>query len=266
MTNSLIHIDKDPIAFLRAEFVKRQKNNPRYSLRSYAKTLGVNAGRLSEYLALKRPLSYRTACKISDGLVLSSDARIKFVEAVLRRVPTKTKAAKQADPSYDFLALDQFEVIAHWQYFAVLNLINTAGFRNDESWIAKRLNVHPIVVRDVLLRLRRLNMVAEDKKHRLIRTNNNWYVGSKDISTALREFHAVSLKKDIESLELVDIKDRDISSIMFPANLKRIPEVKKLIKSFQRKISKLMDDGPSQSQEVYRLAVQQVPLSSKTGK
>lgn len=44
-----------------------------------------------------------------------------------------------SDPNQ--LSMDQFAIIADWYHFAILNLINTPGFKSDISWIAKRLGL-----------------------------------------------------------------------------------------------------------------------------
>lgn len=52
-------------------FNERKEKNPRYSLRAFARSLGVSSGQLSEILSGKRPLSHKLARRISIALALT---------------------------------------------------------------------------------------------------------------------------------------------------------------------------------------------------
>lgn len=56
--------------YLIAAFQERKEKNPRYSLRAFARSLGVSSGQLSEILSGKRPLSHKLARRISTSMSL----------------------------------------------------------------------------------------------------------------------------------------------------------------------------------------------------
>ncbi len=57
--------------FLLRAFDERKEKNPRYSLRAFARSLGVSSGQLSEILSGKRPLSHKLARRISIAMTLT---------------------------------------------------------------------------------------------------------------------------------------------------------------------------------------------------
>jgi hypothetical protein len=72
---------------------------------------------------------------------------------------------------------------------------------------------------------------------------------------------AVGLEQAIAALEEVPLELRDITSITFPTNLAQIDKVRPLIKSFQRKIAKMLEEGDATA--VYNLNTQLVPVTKE---
>lgn len=60
-------------------FDERKEKNPRYSLRAFARSLGVSSGQLSEILSGKRPLSHKLARRISIALALTEEESQKLI-------------------------------------------------------------------------------------------------------------------------------------------------------------------------------------------
>ena len=65
--------------FLMTTFNERKDKNPRYSLRAFARSLGVSSGQLSEILSGKRPLSHKLARRIAIALALTEEESQKLV-------------------------------------------------------------------------------------------------------------------------------------------------------------------------------------------
>jgi transcriptional regulator with XRE-family HTH domain len=59
--------------YLISIFNERKDKNPRYSLRAFARSLGVSSGQLSEILSGKRPLSHKLARRVSIALALTEN-------------------------------------------------------------------------------------------------------------------------------------------------------------------------------------------------
>ncbi|HEY8269264.1 MAG TPA: hypothetical protein VIG33_00125 [Pseudobdellovibrionaceae bacterium] len=68
--------------YLISIFNERKEKNPRYSLRAFARSLGVSSGQLSEILSEKRPLSHKLARRISVALALTMNESQKLIYLV----------------------------------------------------------------------------------------------------------------------------------------------------------------------------------------
>lgn len=65
--------------YLISIFNERKDKNSRYSLRAFARSLGVSSGQLSEILSGKRPLSHKLARRISIALALTEEESQKLL-------------------------------------------------------------------------------------------------------------------------------------------------------------------------------------------
>lgn len=68
--------------YLISIFNERKEKNSRYSLRAYARSLGVSSGQLSEILSGKRPLSHKLARRISIALALTETESHRLIHLV----------------------------------------------------------------------------------------------------------------------------------------------------------------------------------------
>lgn len=95
--------------FMLRELERRQRKNPSYSLRAFARDLEVPSSRLSEILNRKMGLSETRAVALADKLNLSSSEREFFIDLALaeharsavikemaqRRVQTRSESSAQ---------------------------------------------------------------------------------------------------------------------------------------------------------------------------
>lgn len=67
---------------LRSELAERCKHNPNYSLRAFARDLGIAPSRVSEILSGKQGLSRKAALSIAERLGLSTEEAEAFADLV----------------------------------------------------------------------------------------------------------------------------------------------------------------------------------------
>lgn len=70
------------VEILRRELMRRQGRNPRYSMRSYARFLGMDASSLSRILKGKQQLSITLCQRVIARLALPDGERDRFVESL----------------------------------------------------------------------------------------------------------------------------------------------------------------------------------------
>jgi uncharacterized protein (TIGR02147 family) len=80
-------------------------------------------------------------------------------------------------------------------------------------------------------------------------------------SSALRQLQLELLDKARRAIETVPIEERDCTSITMAVEPARLPEAKKMIQRFRRRMAAYLNTG--QGSEVYHLTVQLTPATRK---
>jgi plasmid maintenance system antidote protein VapI len=244
---------KDYRVWLMDQFVQRRTRNPSYSLRAFARDLGVSPTSLSEVIAKKRDLSKKNILKISDRLALSP----KLTNALLAQAGLKPDERFEREEFFQ-LSEDTFNVVSDWYYFAIIDLCKLQSQVLDLQTIAKRLGLSKLETKNAMTRLKRLKLL-EEKDGVLIATANNLSTTRDVPSFAIRKYHKQNLQLAEKSIEMDPIELREFSSITIPTDLERLQEAKDMIMDFKRKMARFLETN--KSTEVYTLAIQLFPVS-----
>lgn len=240
-------------------FTIMKGRNPAFSLRSYAMKLGVSPASLSEIMNGKRNITAKTANKVFERLNISPVEKEK-----LHKVSQGKKTIKEKDPKYLLLEMDHYHIISEWFYFAILSLAETESFQDRPEWIAERLNIRISEARTALERLERLELLKRDDSGNLVATGASFKTTSDIASGAVRRSHLENLELAKTSLEKDDVAVRDFSSMTMAIDPDLLPEAKKMITDFRRKLTQFLE---SQSkQEVYKINIQLFPLTNEASK
>lgn len=225
--------------------------NPSFGLRALALKLELSPGALSEIMSGKRKISIEKTRAILDRLTVHPE----LSEDLLSSKNTEEKVVERSSIQ---LNLDHYHILTEWQYMAILNLIETKGFKYDHAVIAERLGLSVEVVRSSFERLFRLEMV-EMKRGKLRRTAVRYKTTEDVASSALRKFHRNALMKADEALDRVAVDERDFYAMILPLNPKKLKEIKEKVRKFQSQIlSEYSDNGAT---EVFQMSMQVFPLS-----
>ena len=240
---------------LKRELEGRRLRNPAYSLRAFARDLGVSVTALSDGVNAKRALSRKNRAKLAKAFLLSPEEEAQLFE---KPVP----AEKPADP-HELLSEDIFRMIGEWHYFAILNLAKTKDSRADPAWIARRLGIEEKLAREALRRLEQLGFLRVKGK-KLVRSARP-FTTTRDIpSLAIRKHHLGNLRLAGDALENVPVDLRDFGSTIMPMNLEQVSRVKALLRKTREKAADIAETG--EASEVYCLSLQLFPLTKVTRK
>lgn len=243
------------IDHMKQTFAERCRKNSSYSLRAFARSLGLDSSTVSAILKGKRPLTIKMARKIVEGLNITNP-----VEAQALIMATFATPETETVPNYTEMAMESAEAISSWQHFAILALLELKDFKGQERQIAERLNIPFGIVSECLARLEKLGLI-ERKKNIWQLTGKNMSTPAQIPSAALREGHRQFILKSLHSLENDPIDTREVSGITMAVSKKRLAEARVMIQEFRRRLSTYMEDGPRDA--VYRLNVQLFPLSQE---
>ncbi len=254
---------KDYRTLLRNEFETRAQHNPRYSLRAFARDLGLASSRLSEIFNNQEGLSRSSAAQVAKRLGYGKEETEVFcdlVESVHARSKAKRAIAgirlknRYQYAEFNQLQMDHFKVLSDWHHFAILELTTIAGFRSEVTWISKQLGVSPLLVSTAIERLERIGLLSK-KSGKWVTQEPFTATPSGIPSESIKKFHKQILEKAITALHLQSVDERDFSAMVMAIPSEKIPWAKSKIKEFRRELSKNFESEKNKDQ-VYCLSIQ----------
>jgi len=241
------------IRCLHEEFTSRSQKNARYSLRAFAKHLGVSHTLLSLIMAGKRPLTLKTAKLVSERLELPPEKAVS-----LMRAGAETKV-KNYNYKYEYLDLKTFDLISDWVHFAILSLTETTQTLVNSKWIAKRLGINETQAKVSFQRLVDVGLIAE-KDGRWSQTGKPIKVENTVSTTTTKKFHRQMIEKALDSLENDPMEVRNFSSVTVAMDPASVPYATERIKQFRRELMAELETRGT-PKEVYNLTIQIYPVS-----
>ncbi len=237
----------------------KQRKNPHYSLRAYARDLDIHPATLSQVLKNNRALPIKWSYQVADKLGLSPKERSLFLES-LYRTKTSLDAIKVSSNDERFMLDESYaRIIAEWEHYAVLTLFDLKKFRPSITEISKKLDISETRAEVVITNLLTSGLLAKNKNGVFIKTQGPLRTTEDIASKALRESHLESLELAKQKLENTEIHLRDFSSINLAVDVSKMTEAKTIIREFRQKMAALLRDG--NKAEVYQLSIQFYPLT-----
>ena len=237
----------------------KQRVNPQYSLRAYAKFLGIHSSTLSQVFNNKRPLPSKVLKPIIEKLNLSAHEQVLFVESV-NNYKSQSRQTETLMPDQRFILDESYaKVIAEWEHYAILTLFDLDQFTANSEEISNRLGITKNRTQVVLNNLIECNLLTISSHGLLEKTHSNVKTTEDIQSRALRDSHLETLEMGKTKIEEIEMGLRDFSSMTFAMDLERMPEVKIVIRDFRRKMAALLNSG--KKTDVCQLAIQFYPIT-----
>lgn len=246
---------------MRTRYLELQTKNPSYSIRAFAKKLGIGASTMSMIMNGQRKASRKLAAQIADRLMLDPIERASVLEKFKQKKSNNDQESYSNVIHYLKISADQYQAFSEWHYMAILNLVRLKNFKNDPKWIAERTGITEIKAAEAVDRLIRLEMLTE-KDGKLVR-NHPAYRTTDDVAdVSVRKSHFQTLELAQKSLEQDSIDIRDFSWLTMTVKQERMKEMKEFVRKFQDEFVNLfgMDQD---ADEVYRMSVQMFPLTKR---
>ena len=231
--------------------------NSRYSLRAYARFLQIDPSTLSHMLRGKRKITPEKVKTLGLRIGLTPRKIQEYLETGSN--PRGRTSSELVD--VENLALDTFETISDWYHYAIFELIQLEGFKNDSKWIAKKLGIHVVEVDAAIERLIRLNLVELVKGKLRQKVGFITTVANPQSAEAFRKLQMQILNKALIALEEIPIERRDQSGLTIAIHSQRLPEIKEKIKNFRRSLHQSLSKDKVKD-EVYQLSISFYPITN----
>lgn len=263
---SMIYEHKSIKEILRYELQERLKANPRYSMRSFARSLNIHAAELSLVLRGERSLSYKSSQKVIKNLNLSPGQQKYFIE--LLQFEKNGLNLLEADPTpieknQNKLSPERFQKISKWYHFAILNLMTSQDFIWSPAHIAKRLSISQVEAGFAMQDLCAAGLVKIEtsSKSRTKNMSAKVVVVKTEIpSSVIKNYHKEILEKAQMALHEIPMEFREYQSIGLNCNLSDLPKIKKAIDQFTEEL--IEKCHRHRGEEVYQLQISLFPLTA----
>jgi uncharacterized protein (TIGR02147 family) len=247
---------------LEQHFEVRKSQNSSYSLRAYARDLGLEPSTLSKVLKGQRGLPFAVLETVAIRLKLNMAEKEQFFSSVLqKRGYGKTEALAWPMLAIKFLKSDlHFRIISEWEYYAFLNLIKLKDFKSKPNWISDRLGISLARCKTVIDGLLKAEMIKKNENDEFVRCYPRISSSDNLSSSALKLAHQNDLKLAASKIWNTSVEERDFYSMIMPINVKNLKKAKLLTRNYTKQLEKLMESGDLT--EVYQLAIQFFPLTT----
>ena len=244
-------------------FDLKQKKDPNYSRKVFAKQLGVSvpyAGRLlsgARNIPLKRLDDISLALDIAGKNEIQSLLKeaIDHIKKISRDETTECPTSDVAlrPPTHHQQPLD-------WCHFAILNLVTCTDFVDDPKWISKRLGITTEKSASSWNRLVQLNLVEKCNGRWLKQKNDERYVRNSPMIDS-KEFYLQSLKKTIQSIRSnsEDQQDNFFNGTAIATNATNVEIARKTLRHRLSDITRKLTTGEATC--VYHFSLQLTPLT-----
>ena len=156
-----------------------------------------------------------------------------------------------------------FKIIAEWEHYAVLTLLDTSYAISTASDVCNHFNITLKRAEEVLHNLEKAGFI--EKLENVYRLTKGNVQTTEDISSrALVQSHTETLEIGVKKLHEVALELRDFSSLTIAMDMAQIQEAKLIIREFRKKMGALLKSGRRKT-AVYQLAIQFYPLTVNQG-
>lgn len=242
---------------LQEELARRCAGNPKYSLRAFARYLGLDHATLSQLLRGRRPLTRSTIERLGARLRLDGAAIAAHAASEERALASHGRIAEMQS-----LARDALRLISDWHHYAILELVRLGSFRPDTRWIARVLDLTPDEVNIALARLVHLGLLE-------MAAPDRWVDRSGDTVASFEAFGQIAIQRLDEQVRALGQRARasvpaaaqDHSTTTVAVDSRRLPAAIAMIARFRRELLELLESDRERD-DVYQLDLHFFPVTT----
>jgi uncharacterized protein (TIGR02147 family) len=254
-----------------ADFYRAKKRRG-FSYRAFSRDAGLGAPNyLKLVIAGQRNLTPAMAARFAAACSLQGEGAEYFERLVEFN---QAKPGDERNVQYQRLGVfrryrqAQKLELAHaayhstWYLPALRELCASPAFREDPEWLASVLRpaIKATEAKQALELLLELGLIERNAAGRLQQTNAVVSTGPETRSMNIRNYHIEMLRRAAESIDLVQAKERDISSLTLCLSETGLLRIKQRIAAFQRELIELAEQETERAQAV-QVNFQLFPLS-----
>lgn len=242
--------------------------NDKYSLRAYARDLGLSSQMLSQILKGRKGLSLKTAQAVLGNLRLQDlDAQI-FIASVLsthsRQKDVKSKFFNQlkelkALKEFGTIPSDDTNLSLNWHTLPVFMLVKSETRTENCERISARLGLPQNQVEFIIQSL--INQKVLEMKQNLVCKRKEFAsIKFSESTKDVRRLHQEIISKANTSVDSVPVEKRDLSAGFLFLSKSQFAEAQQKIKKFRQSLIQEMSSKASSEEDIYCVSMQLFPI------
>jgi uncharacterized protein (TIGR02147 family) len=244
------------VDYLKKDFKKRNKKNKSYSIRAYAKFLGLDQSVLAKILSGKRDLTFKLAKKIVEAINENQAVKdmllLSYIDDKKFRVEEDYFVPNEAESA---------ELMSKWEYYTVLSYIEITP-NSTAKKIAADIGTTELTVKQILNNLIRLGIIKDNKG--LLETTGKVLTAPPSFNlNSLVKVQCENMHKAISRFENGPRQDQDYSGMTIAISSKKVHQAAEMIKTFRRSLAEFLSDPKEKPDSIYRLNIQFFPFYIK---
>lgn len=260
----MVYQYSDWASFLRARLNERKTANPKYSLRAFAKAIGVSPGFLSNIMQSKRQLSPDIAHQIAkrmkctvreiEYLGVLAQSEIANTPELRTQLQGKLKELRRTHEP-QIIDSENFVMIKDWYHIPILEMTYLDDFEFTPKNVAQRLGIPAIQAEVAIDRLIRMGLLQRLKDGTLVKTDAHCVFRTNRRNEAFAAFHRQMMTLGIDAIENSPLDERVVMSQTFCIAEDQLEEAKTLTRDYIQKMAGLFENTVTK-QNTYQLNVQ----------
>lgn len=254
---------------LKKFFLLKQEKNPAYSIRAFARDIGVSHSFISRLLNGERQLSQSRLDMVCDCLAIDGvgRAQLEKILSMSEMSREQIERAERFESSLDCVEVTEekaLQIFEEWYYAAVLTLVSCEDFKDEPEWVSQRLNISMAEAKKAWAKLLDLGMLKKNEDGKWQRREMHQRYVSKKSTWQKRRFHSQHLRKANETLQEPPVDEEEFELRLFngvtvATDKESIRKVRSLFSQSMIEMARILSEG--KPEEVYQLSIQMNPLT-----
>jgi uncharacterized protein (TIGR02147 family) len=260
---------QNPQKYLLDTLSERQKTDPRFSIRLWAKEMALpSPSLLIMILQGTRPLRLKHVDFLFRGLRLNTSEQLYF-RAMIQLANAESFEEKQLcelwlaelNPAEHvrIKEIDEYTILSKWIHFTILAMTNLKNFKGTAEEIyqklGKKVSIHEI--RSALIRLQEAGFLRLNEETKKLECVNRATSTRDDLAIpAAHEYYRQVFRLAEDAIQSQSVLEREFQALAIAIPHEKLPLAKEMIRRFRSQFTQAMVPEHATADDVYQLNLQ----------
>ncbi len=249
----------------------RKQEDSFFSYRFMANRLKMDHSLLVKIITGKRHIadkaidSFSSLCKLNnkEGKYFSTLVHFEKARSLKESKRFFEELLKMRNYSSVQVSKDQYEYFNKWYYAAIRSLLDYYPFYGDYKELAEKLTPRVTILqaKKAIELLSNLDLIKKKKSGQYVLTDSHVTTGEKWHDIAVSSFQKETISLSARAVDDISKDKRDISSVTMSVDRDCFEDVKEILRECRESVIKRVDAIDSDTDRLYQLNMQLIPLS-----